>query len=620
MKLKARRKTLVQALILTSLFWLSLDVLFFVHKQSTNIDLDVVVINKENNKKALQTTTAAYLGQSSKVHQRTKDLDNQVKYQVFDRFPVQLRSELFPELVIHGLGDKGLKADLPDGLRNISKKLFNNHSFDSVLSDHMSMNRRLPDARGKECEAKHASYSQDLPTTSVIICFHNEALSVLVRTVHSVLRKTPAYLLSDIILVDDASLHDYTGKPLDHYVSKLNQHPQVRNKIKVVRNKQRDGLVRSRLRGAAMSNGEVLTFLDSHCEATDGWIEPLLQRIKEDRNNVVCPVIEVIDAVDFSYKGSTLKAVTQVGSFTWDLFFTWKELSPEERSQRKDETEPLRSPTMAGGLFSIDRHYFYKMGSYDTEMDIWGGENLEMSFRIWMCGGNLEIVPCSRVGHIFRKENSPYSFPNGVSKTLAKNFNRLAEVWMDEYKELYYRRKPDADRKVDIGDISERKRLRKSLGCKSFKWYLDTILPDLIGSDLQPPAHGEIRNQDVDRCIDSMGAKSKKSNLKLYMCHGLGGNQYFVLSKRGEVIFNDESCMDYSPDNEKSRIQMWECHGLKGNQQWKHNRENGEIAHVVTGRCLDVDPSDGYLIARKCKEGSRKSQKWKFGKYDEKIW
>ena len=56
-----------------------------------------------------------------------------------------------------------------------------------------------------------------------------------------------------------------------------------------------------------------------------------------------------------------------------------------------------------------------------------------------MCGGNLEIVPCSRVGHIFRKENSPYSFPNGVSKTLAKNFNRLAEVWMDEYKELYYR-------------------------------------------------------------------------------------------------------------------------------------------------------------------------------------
>ena len=54
--------------------------------------------------------------------------------------------------------------------------------------------------------------------------------------------------------------------------------------------------------------------------------------------------------------------------------------------------------------------------------------NFVLFFQTWMCGGRLEIVPCSHVGHIFRKR-SPYKWRSGVN-VLRRNSIRLAEVWM----------------------------------------------------------------------------------------------------------------------------------------------------------------------------------------------
>lgn len=64
------------------------------------------------------------------------------------------------------------------------------------------------------------------------------------------------------------------------------------------------------------------------------------------------------------------------------------------------------------------------------------------AWQVWQCGGQLEIIPCSIVGHVFRTK-SPHTFPKGT-QVIARNQVRLAEVWMDDYKEIFYRRNQQA--------------------------------------------------------------------------------------------------------------------------------------------------------------------------------
>nr|KAF6336584.1 polypeptide N-acetylgalactosaminyltransferase 3 [Myotis myotis] len=250
------------------------------------------------------------------------------------------------------------------------------HCFNAFASDRISLHRDLgPDTRPPECIEQKFKRCPPLPTTSVIIVFHNEAWSTLLRTVHSVLYSTPAILLKEIILVDDASVAEYLHDKLEEYIK---QFPIV----KIVRQRERKGLITARLLGATVATAETLTFLDAHCECFYGWLEPLLARIAENYTAVVSPDIASIDMNTFEFnKPSPYGSNHNRGNFDWSLSFGWEALPDHERQRRKDETYPIKTPTFAGGLFSISKEYFEYIGTYDEEMEIWGGENIEMSFR-----------------------------------------------------------------------------------------------------------------------------------------------------------------------------------------------------------------------------------------------
>ena len=167
---------------------------------------------------------------------------------------------------------------------------------------------------------------------------------------------------------------------MDHLKQQLDDWAAGLPKVKVVRANERVGLIRARLLGARHVTAPVITYLDSHCECTEGWLEPLLDRIARNKTNVVCPVIDVIDddTLEYHYRDS---GGVNVGGFDWNLQFNWHAVPEHEKSRHSHTAEAVRSPTMAGGLFSIDKEFFERLGTYDSGFDIWGGENLELSFK-----------------------------------------------------------------------------------------------------------------------------------------------------------------------------------------------------------------------------------------------
>jgi len=429
-----------------------------------------------------------------------------------------------------------------------------------------------------------------LPDTTVIFVFYNEALSTLLRSIHSVLNRTPPQLLKEIWLIDD-------GSDRPHLMQELEDHVKLLPKVQLHRQPKRMGLVKARLKGAELATAETFTVLDSHIEVQPGWLEPLMRRMKDSPTRVMMPMIDSIDPRTFRPNAGGIGCSL---GFLWQLTEHSIDIQPKDEARRTSPIDYIRSPAMAGGLFTFNREYFWKLGGYDEDFSFWGTENLEISFRIWQCGGTLECSPCSRVYHAFRGHH-PYTLP---ANSITKNKLRTAAIWMDEY--AFITQNALGNQKIDIGPLDKMMALRKRLECKPFSWYMDEVYPtNIFKNPTEIAAISEVKNVASNYCLDTLGNNNYGQTFGIYQCHGAGGSQTFVYMRSHRQLrplANLEVCMHES-------LQFGRC---DEQAEWEYTKK-GFLLHAKTAKCLAVSDEVGgrhILKMASCSDSSVKLE-WK---------
>ncbi|KAL8601609.1 hypothetical protein ACOMHN_003875 [Nucella lapillus] len=459
------------------------------------------------------------------------------------------------------------------------------YGFNIIASNQLPPDRPVPNIRPEKCSGLYPSSGASLPKTSIIITFHNEARSALVRTVFSILTRSPLQTVAEVILVDDCSDNKEDGLLLASIPL-----------VKLIRNEKREGVARSRVRGSKVAEGQVLVFLESHCEVTDNWLQPLLTTVQKEPHSAVSPVIDTIDARTLEYKPST--EIVR-GGFDWSLHFRWENL-PVSLSKR-DPTDIINTPVLGGSVVVIYKDWFFSLGTYDTQLTLWGADNFDLSFRLWMCGGEARIVPCSRVGHV-TLSRQPFTYPQGgLSNSYIRNTRRVAEVWMDEYKRFFYAARPTA-RMQDFGDVSDRRRLRERLKCKTFRWYLNTVYPELKLPVSDEVAYGKI--QQGAGCLD-LDVGQLPVIAKLRQCTPSKDSQEWSWRRKGSIVSNG-MCLSVNPMETQMYVVVTFCDS-SDNQRWM--RQDRQIVHHMTGQCLDSRWVKTGLQVSQCDE-QLDAQKW----------
>jgi len=316
-----------------------------------------------------------------------------------------------------------------------------------------------PDTRPAGCQKyKRKDFANQ--TVSIIIPWLNEKWEHMEGTMRALVHFTPDELVAEYIWLSDGNA-DTKEKELK----------EISPKVVVHKFTERQGLIVAKMKGVEMAKAPVLVFMEAHCIVNRHWLQHILYRVVQNPRVLAMPTLDQIQQTDWHSYSQIVR-----GHWRYEWNFNLIYTNPGGELDKLPANEPYTSPGTSGGIFAMRKDWFTQLGLFDTGMKEWGGDHMELTMKVWRCGGTIEIVPCSRVGHLYR---DPAHRPYEVEvNTVVYNYKRLAELWAKDHLDYFYKMKPEAvDMQLTGMDTPRKnyKELEQELGCKDLSWYLDNV-------------------------------------------------------------------------------------------------------------------------------------------------
>ena len=316
-------------------------------------------------------------------------------------------------------------------------------------------------------------------TMSVVLPCLNEPYAF--KTVMSFCNRTPAEVLEEIIVVDDASV-----PPL---VNKLEGVPS-QCKLKVLRHNESLGLMIAKQTGGDAASGTYIGFYDCHVAPARNWYKETIELLAAKERRLVVPMIADLDLDTWDEK--VHGALTAKCYINFNADFWWYE----------DESDFI--PVISGGLVATTRKWWQDSGGFDPGMRGWGGENTDQSLRAWLCGGDILRARSSHVAHMWRVDSDPRTLSHYHLKHRTDNLARVAAIWFGEFRDKFREGKLDSTL-----DVSVAVHKLQALQCKPFAYFLHRFRKLYVRGGVLPEHVFRLRLKGTDKCISKSGAVFK---------------------------------------------------------------------------------------------------------------